>query len=192
MTISNRAKVIIAGVIVVIAIILILLLWPRRGAVPAPEPSAPTAEEVLTPAPTPPAPPPVLTPAEKAEVSAETVGKIFVERYGSYSSESDLQNIADVLDLTTGRYRRVLENFIAETRAAGAPSTYYGVSTRVISVTTTALDDSAGTATLTIITQRDESRGSVRDSSVKYQTIILEVSQEDGTWKVDNATWQTT
>ncbi len=191
MTVSNRAKAIIAGVLVLIALILIIIFLPRPGAEPAPEPTVTPTELPVTdttPKTPTPEPEPTITPERQQEVSLSTVGKIFVERYGSYSSESDLANIEDILPLATTRYQTELENFIEDSRAGGSATTYYGVSTRVLSVEVT--ESTAGTATLTVLTQREESRGSVQDASIRYQSIVLELVKTGDTWLVDSAIWQ--
>lgn len=193
MTISNRTKVILAGVIILIAIILILLFLPRPGQGPSQTPTVETPEELpesTTPTPVIEPEPEPMTEAEVGEVSASTVGKIFVERYGSFSTESDLANIEDVIPLATASYAEDLQDFIDRTRLAGTADEYYGVTTRVVSVETTDMDVEGGTATLEILTQREESFGTAQNTSTRYQTIILDMAFESEEWRVDLATWQ--
>jgi len=191
---SNRTKAIIVGVLILIIIILVLIFLPRPGTTPtkltanttantAPVANTTTPTNTATQTPTPIVTP---TPASTAAAVADT----FVARFGSYSTESDLQNLVDVLPLATDSYRATLQAQIDKTRSAPAPTSYYGVSTRVISTTVKSEDDTAGTATLSISTQRDESKGSVQSSTVKYQTISVTLKKVGTEWKVDSATWQ--
>lgn len=190
MTISNRAKALTAGVLMIVAIILILLFLKRPAETvesTAPvvvEESEEVREERLvetTPVP--------LSEERQQEVSASTVAGIFVERFGSYSSESDLSNIEDILSLATATYQDELRALIEEVRRAGASDSYYGVTTRVIGKKMTDLDEAAGTASFDVLTQREESIGSVQETTVRYQTMRLELKQEEGVWKVVSATW---
>ncbi|MEK7105321.1 MAG: hypothetical protein AAB865_01405 [Patescibacteria group bacterium] len=189
MTISNRAKLLIAGILVIIAIILILFFWPRDNQTPTPTPTAnqQTNTAVTNTAPT--TPPRIITPEEKAEASAATVAKIFVERFGSYSSESEAVNLEDLLPLATASYALDLQQQIDRLRAAGPSADYYGVSTRVISTTSVSLDEPAGRATFDVVTQREEARGSVGNTSVRYQTIQIQLKEIEEAWLVDGASW---
>lgn len=190
MQISNRAKLIFSGVLVLIAIILILF-WPRSGQKPATTPTANQGNEQVgsnSQPSEPVAPPEPLSVEEKQARSAETVAKIFVERFGSYSSESEAQNLEDVLPLTTLPYRATLEAQIAKLQAAEPADEYYGVSTRFISSTTVAMNGDA--ATFDVVTQREEAVGSVSNTSVKYQTLRLELELVGEDWLVDSAIWE--
>ena len=189
MTISNRAKVFTAGLLILIAIILILLFVRR------PEPPLEVVEEketfeVLvdeTDGEKPVAEP--QTEEERQADSALTVTGIFVERFGSYSSESNLANIEDVLPLATDNYRRELETLIDQIRAEGQSQSYYGVTTRVLSKKLIESDANDGTAVYEVLTQREESYGSVQKSEVRYQSIRVELKQDGDVWLVDGVTW---
>ena len=190
MQISNRAKLIFSGVLVLIAVVLILL-WPRSGQKPAATPTANQGNEQVgsnSQPSEPVTPPEPLTVEEKQVASAETVAKIFVERFGSYSSEAEAQNLEDILPLTTASYRATLETQIAKLQAAGAAAEYYGVSTRFISSTKVFMQGDA--ATFDIVTQREEATGSVSNTSVKYQTLRLEMTFTEEQWLVDSAVWK--
>lgn len=119
--------------------------------------------------------------------SVQTAAKIFTERYGSYSSEANFANLTDVLPLMT-------EAFAAKTRAyvetAQAPTDYYAVTTHVVTIAVDGQDDAAGTARVTVTTQREEAKGSVQDASVRYQDLVLTLLKENDAWLVSSATWQ--
>lgn len=117
---------------------------------------------------------------------ATTVAKLFVERYGSYSNEAKFQNLIDVLPLMTA-------SFADETRAliasSTSPETFYGVTTRVLTVSVEAMNETAGLATVRMQTQREIAQGSTQNTSVTYQEIRLELEKEAGVWKVASAGW---
>jgi len=187
--ISNRVKVLAAGILMIIAIILILLFVHRPTTQRQTTTTTTKETTPTTPAETAPAVP-MQTREQKQEVSAATATGIFVERFGSYSSESNLANIKDVLPLATDAYQKQLQALIEKTSAQGVATTYYGVTTRVISKKRVSMDTNAGTAEYEVTTQREESQGSVQASSVRYQNIDVTLKLVGDVWLVDSATWK--
>lgn len=187
---SRRSKLIIILVLILLALLLLIFLLFRLFAKPAPAPApVPQANEQL-PASNEAVIPPSQQQAQEERVSSASVqslSKTFTERYGSYSSESHFENLTDVMGLMT-------DSFAAETQAyidtAKTPPEYYGVTTHVISIDVTAMDETAGTATVTVETQREEATGSIQNVTVKYQTLVLTMVQIDGQWKISSATWE--
>ncbi len=116
-----------------------------------------------------------------------SLSKTFVTRYGSFSNEANFANLQDVLPLMSESFAGKTQELINESEA---PLEYYGVSTSIVTVTVESKDDTAGTAQVTAMTQREEAVGSPQNITVKYQTIILTFVMEGGSWKVDSATWQ--
>jgi cytoskeletal protein RodZ len=113
--------------------------------------------------------------------------KTFVTRYGSYSSEAECANLGDVLPLMTASFAATTQKMID---GCDAPEEYYGVSTSIVTVSVDEKDETAGTADVTVMTQREEAMGSPQNSTVKYQEIVLSFVMEGGSWKVDSASWQ--
>jgi len=60
----------------------------------------------------------------------------------------------------------------------------------VLNVAVDAMDETAGTAIVSVNTQREEAVGSSQNTRVSYQTLVLEFVKEDDAWKVDAATWE--
>lgn len=116
-----------------------------------------------------------------------SLAKSFVTRYGSYSNEANFANLEDVLPLMSEAFAAKMQKIIDESEA---PEEYYGVSTSIVTVTVDEKDDEVGTAQVTVMTQREASDGSPQQTTVTYQEIILTFITEDGSWKVDSATWQ--
>ena len=79
--------------------------------------------------------------------------KTFVTRYGSYSSEAECANLGDVLPLMTESFAATTQKMID---GCEAPEEYYGVSTSIVTVSVDEKDETAGTAQVTVMTQREE------------------------------------
>lgn len=122
-----------------------------------------------------------------AESNLQTLATSFVERFGSFSSQSDFTNIKDVYPLVTEVYQKELEDLVEK---SVPPAEYYGVTTRVLSIKIQMQDEQTGVATLLVSTQKEEAVGSVQNVRVRYQDIILHYVKEGGVWKVNAAAWQ--
>jgi hypothetical protein len=122
------------------------------------------------------------------EVSAGTVARTFIERIGSYSSESDYQNVNDVLNIVTEELAARLEKDAKKARAQ-SPSNggYYGISTSYVGAKN--IKESEVAITLLVQTQREESFGSPGNSTVRYQTVEVTLVKEGQNWKVSEYTW---
>jgi hypothetical protein len=189
MTPKKRLAIIIAVILLIILLVLLVWFLLNKKSEPIVQPIVPEVSQTI----------PRQSAAEETaeknipEVPAvvqnglESLAKTFAERYGSYSSESDFANLRDILGLMSVSMRQKTEEFIVGSLASG---TYYGVTTRVLSVKTIFLDEDAGAASLEINTQREESKGSPNKSEVEYQKLVLNYVMEDGVWKVDSANWQ--
>ncbi|EKD32794.1 MAG: hypothetical protein ACD_76C00145G0002 [uncultured bacterium] len=185
---SSRTKIFIVLVVLIIIILLIVLfLSGKRNAqepnqVQDQEPATTQEEEkptlVL----------PIKTDSFEQNGASAVVAlaKTFSERFGSFSTESEFQNIRDVIPLATAGYSAELESMLTLSVTSGE---YYGVSTRVISTDVISLNDAAGTASVSVNTQRQEAKVSVQNTRVYYQTIELDFVKESGVWKVSKASW---
>lgn len=120
------------------------------------------------------------------EVSASTIGRIFVERFGSYSTESGYTNIDDVVTLATAELGARLER-LAEDARAEEIGDYYGVSTRIISTKTEVSTETE--AVFLVTTQRQESFDTPGNTSVRYQDIRVSLVKEGESWLVSDFTW---
>jgi hypothetical protein len=189
---NRRNKLIILIVLILIVLLLLaIFLWSSfRPSEELPEPvqpEFPTTEAVIDTTPV----EPITVSEERAERartgSLQALAKLFAERYGSFSSEASGQNLRDLMPLMT-------EGFAARTAeqiaAIKTSPDYYGVTTRVVSVTVEDMDEALGSARVRVDTQREEARGTLQDTSVRYQTVILSFALVDGSWLVDGATWE--
>ncbi|MFH1252842.1 MAG: hypothetical protein V1664_00720 [Candidatus Uhrbacteria bacterium] len=190
----SKNKKILIGILGLLVLLLLLLffwfLWPKKtvqvqNSVTANQQAAVNA----APRETPKIETPVLTDQQvKVNQSGlESLAMTFAERYGSFSTDSDFANLKDVLDFMASGLRLETENYIV---SAKPTANYYGVTTRVLSVEVATFDEAAGTAQVSVSTQREESVGSPQNSSIKYQNLLLAYVKEAGLWKVTSATWQ--
>jgi len=181
---TRKTEVILAVSVLVLLILVIgfLLLQGKK----APVVQTNTPPPVVTGTGVPEVPPANIP--KNTTVSAGTVSKMFVERLGSYSSESDFVNIDDILSLATASFQNSLKKIANDARAkAKADDAYYGISTRVISQS--AKEETDTTATMKLTTQRSESIGSPGNTTVRYQDITVNLVKEGTTWKVSGFTW---
>lgn len=123
-----------------------------------------------------------------ATVSASTIVKTFVERFGSYSSESDFANVDDVISLATPTFKNELTRLAANARkSASKDDAYYGISTIVLS--TSMKDETETSATMVALTQREEAVGSPGNTTVRYQSITVDLVKDGDDWLIDGFTW---
>ncbi|MBU0614329.1 hypothetical protein KJ766_03570 [Patescibacteria group bacterium] len=133
----------------------------------------------------------VVTPEDEMEQAfsslPHSVARSFVERFGSFSSESDYSNIEDVKQLSTANMQSRLSSVVIAAQNDQAQG-YYGVSTRVMVIEIENQTDSS--ATLRITTQREESIDSPANTTIRYQDIILQMVWDGQKWLVDDFTWE--
>ncbi|KKU13020.1 MAG: hypothetical protein UX17_C0030G0020 [Parcubacteria group bacterium GW2011_GWC2_45_7] len=128
--------------------------------------------------------------AEVAQASLEAFARSFIERYGSYSNQSNYDNLEDLYPFMTKNLQQSTQDFVQSERAKMRTQTpaYFGITTRVLSSMVSLLnDDRAG---LVIKTQRRESGSDPNASRLYYQDVELKLVMVGEQWKVDVAEWQ--
>lgn len=121
---------------------------------------------------------------ENPIILPETTVRGFVERFGSFSSESDFGNVEDVLPLVTTGLANELQQL---TQTAIPASAYYGVSTRVIAMQSQGQTETE--ATFLVQTQREEAIDRPANNRVYYQDMEVSLVKEGDTWLVSGYTW---
>lgn len=178
---------IIAAVLLVVIILFFSI--PRRSQeTPAPLPQASVAgQELVENAP----PVPIeATPAQKSESNMLAAAKSFVEIYGTYSNQSNYLNIETALSLASSRYRAELAALLNNFRASYKPGAVYeGTTAVVVNRIIETFNDAAGTATVLLKTQKQESKGAQSSYTIKYQDIRVDLVREGDSWLVDGAKW---
>ena len=186
---SWRAKIIITtAAAVVVALLIVLIVAGRRTAQSIPTSSL-TANPLLN---SPPLSPP-LSPAlplgvalRTGTVSLEVLARSFVERYGSFSNQSDFANLQELLPFMTGALRQ--DALARMARPASAGAAYAGTTTKALAIKEQKVSEAS--ATFLITTQRRESTAQNPSARVYYQDIELTLLKIGEDWKVDRAAWQ--
>jgi len=172
------------GIIALLIIVVIaFMLRQTAGTVIAPV----AVREGLRPSPADTASPNAPASAPAPVANPQTAAMIFVERFASYSSESNFANVTDVLPLVTSSLATSIQAVAAEQRAKGVDQAYYGISTKVISQNVKEQTDAA--ATILVSTQRQEAIGGPTNTTVRYQDITVSLVKEGDAWKVNDFVW---
>jgi len=115
----------------------------------------------------------------------------FAERFGSYSNYSNFSNFSDLQIFMTPSMSAWADNYVKQLRAeVKEGEAYYGITTNAITGKSSAYDESAGTAQITITTSRRESMGEETESESYNQDIEISLKKVNGEWLVDKALWQ--
>ncbi|MDP3244138.1 MAG: hypothetical protein Q8M83_00585 [bacterium] len=128
--------------------------------------------------------------ANSGPAAAEAVARSFAERFGSFSNQSDFENIIDLYPFMTARMRVWAEDYIIQARlAAQEGSVYFGITSRALGGKVLKKD---GISTvIQVNTSRRETGGSLGEIKEYLQNIELTLVKESGDfWKVDKAEWQ--
>ena len=125
------------------------------------------------------------------QTDLERIAASFVERFGSYSNQSNYSNLTDLKIYMSARMKNWVDNYVKTARAKGGVSDiYYGITTKSMAQEVKLFDDDLGKAEILVKTQRREAMGTTANASTFYQNILVNFVKEKGMWKVDNAYWQ--
>ena len=192
---SRRNKIIIATLALLLLILLIVLwwLWSKKQNVESIDQFTGSAIEVPAVLPNSSAGLPdqaaILPAVQNLEADIKAIAMTFAERFGSYSNEGNFSNLTEAKDLMSARMQEWAKN-LTTSQENNSPESYYGVTTIAVSASIDSLDQSLGTAAVTVTTQRRESKVSTVNPRVFYQKLILKLVNNGAGWKVDEATWQ--
>ncbi len=185
---SRRSKVLIGITVlaIIIATVVAYLLWKDR-VVPVPngtiaQNQTPTAVEAV-PGDQVPATTQITTPFATAEATARS----FVERWGSFSTESDFQNVRDLYSVMTSTMKTWADSYVRDQRKIQVPGDFFGVSTRVMKTEVT--KDTGDAAKVLVTAQRVETKGSMAPRSY-YQTMEVSLVKNGSGYLVDGAWWK--
>jgi hypothetical protein len=186
------------GVIVVLAILLYSRSTPDEAAPPVDLPVPSATESPAPPEPAspeqpalevdglPPETPPAADIAKMAgQAPLERQAMAFAERYGSYSTQSDYENLEALLELMTPQFAsRTRESIALQRSLADGQPEYSGVTTRALKAELLDYSEETETAALSVRTQRRES-----DGDLYYQGLAIEFAYRGGEWQVTYAEW---
>ena len=172
-------EIILAVVVIVALIILIIFLLKKPSDEDRIKQSIremPTAEEIFT-------ADEILNP----EILPDTTARIFVERFGSFSTESNFNNIDDVIDLVTPELATDLQSLKANSPDDFGDE-YYGVSTRILTIEL--ISQTASQVEMTVSTQREEAFNNPGNTSIRNQDIDLTLVKSGQNWLVSSYEWK--
>ncbi len=125
---------------------------------------------------------------EKTKLELSRIALSFAERFGTYSNQSDFENVESLKVFMTGSMQTWADGFVASARQQNADSSiYYGVTTKVITSKNVRFDETH--ADFVFTTQRIESTGTTDNNRVFFQDISIKFVKEGSQWKVNEATW---
>jgi hypothetical protein len=123
-----------------------------------------------------------LTAEEMEKNSVEQLAKIFVERYGTYSTDNEFQNITESQSLVTGQ---LWTKISAAMKVKNKPTVFFGVTTKVVS--TVLSDWSSDKAVVVLKTIRTENKEGVVKNN--YQNATVGMVKVGANWLADTITW---
>ena len=123
------------------------------------------------------------TTEEAVKNAAKQTAKIFVERYGSYSTDNNYQNIREVESLVTEALWTKISGKLNSPIPTGA---FNGLTTLILSGEFNSWDGQS--AELTLKTRRQENRAGVLSSA--YQDIAVSLVRQGDNWYVNSFQWK--
>lgn len=124
------------------------------------------------------------------ETALMRMAAAFVERFGSFSNQSNYGNISDLKIFMSAKMQAWADDFIArEKRKKAETAVYAGVTTKALYQEVKEFDEPGGRAEISVKTQRRETAGDT-EAAAFYQDIVIKFVKEKGEWKVDSAEWQ--
>lgn len=128
----------------------------------------------------------VVPPKEYDQQTVESLARLFVERIGSYSNQSNFQNINDVSQLMTPKARAWAEGLKKTADTSGAA--YRGMTTKALTATTVDWKPKVS-ALVRLSTQRQEERDDATPR-LYYQDAEVRLVFQNDSWLVDEMTWK--
>jgi hypothetical protein len=185
---SRRSKVLIGitAVVLIVMVVVLYLLWKgKRGEPTQPAEvivssqgaaSTPGGETV-----------PLSTITYTPFATAEATARSFAERWGSFSTESDYQNVQDLYSVMTPTMRTWADKYVSDQRAKPASSEFFGVTTRAMKAEI--IENKNNAVRIQVTTQRIETKSNAPSKSY-YQTMELSLVKNGDGYLVDGAWWR--
>ena len=124
-----------------------------------------------------------LTSLEVEQNGVEQLAKIFIERYGTYSTDNEFENIKEAQSLVT----KSLWSKISLGINVKNPNTgFLGLTTKVVSVNMVSWADNKADFDLKIM--RNENKNGV--VTTRYQNVTVEMVKENNIWLADSLVWK--
>jgi hypothetical protein len=126
---------------------------------------------------------PTIDPIVKLKNDLTIQARVFIERYGSWSNQSNFENFEDLMPYMTEKLKAETQNLIKQYQASKIQHPkYYGLTTNVVSLN---LDNF-------VVDEKAEFSGQVQQQETKdsktnilYKTVKLVFVKENNQWLVD-------
>lgn len=188
----DRRKLIIIVVVVILLLAAIVggwWYWQRAVS----QPAEPTVKEPAPATSLPPSKPvsaPVRTEEEIRKETISRLARMFTERFGTFSSQSQYEGIGDIMAVTTDSFQNWLrDKYIPELKGEHSASAYSGQTTRVMSVTVEKVTDNESQVAVRV---QQAVTGEVGTIEVKYPVLKVALVRQNSMWLVDSAYWEKT
>lgn len=131
-----------------------------------------------------------MSPEEAAQLEIRQTAIRFIERWGTYSSQSTLDNIKSLDSSMTEKLRAYSEQYMTQIRNDHPyQDGYYGITTKVATFDMLNIDLSAGSAELHVNTRREETIKNAEPVAFT-QDAEIHLKRVSGTWLVDGVFWE--
>ncbi len=124
-----------------------------------------------------------LTSVEIEQNGVKQLAKVFVERYGTYSTDNEFQNIIESEPLVT---KALWSKISTGINAKNSQSEFLGLTTKVASVQLSSWTDAK--AVLDLKTMRNQDKNGVE--STRYQDVTVEMVKENNVWLANSIAWK--
>jgi hypothetical protein len=123
------------------------------------------------------------------QVAMVRLANLFTERFGSYSSEAEFQNIIDLKKFMTAKMQSWADTYVAaQKETLDSQSTFISITAKVLSTTVNSFSETKSEVRST--TSRTEEGANINGTRTYNQDIVLQLLKQDNDWKVDSAFWQ--
>ncbi|MDA3840471.1 MAG: hypothetical protein PF572_05240 [Patescibacteria group bacterium] len=124
------------------------------------------------------------------EEQLKRTASLFIERFGSYSNQSNFSNVSDLKIYMSNNMKIWADDFLKKNNIDRDISVYYGITTKSISQKIETIDVGTGEASILVNSLRRESGGTLSEDNSFYQEVLVKFVLEKGFWKVDSANWR--
>ncbi len=124
-----------------------------------------------------------LTSLEIEQNGVEQLAKVFIERYGTYSTDNEFENIKEAESLVT---KSLWSKISLGINVKNSDPGFLGLTTKVVSASMISWID--GKAVFDLKIMRNENKnGTV---STRYQDVTIEMAKENNVWLVNSLVWK--
>lgn len=121
------------------------------------------------------------------ETRIVSLANSFTERYGSYSSDTDFENVEALRSFMTDTMSQSADVFIKQPYPT-AEGEFYGITTQTANVKITDYTEGASGATVEVDTRRTETKG-INEAIIFSEKARLQFKKVSDSWKVDRFQW---